>query len=220
MFTPSGKRIIPLLAIILLMIGFTAAFVQAQEQAPTDGTSSCNLDTLVHHQQEHALALDHLDEQSRSHREAALEALYTTGLAYEHLALRCGFTPTEEAQAGHHSVAAVAPDTEATETVQLVGDPENGQVLFETVIPDTGFVCATCHLTDSTDRLIGPGLQGIGDTGHDPSAHAHESEAIATSEPMDMHLQGNFPSAPCFHPSEAGIRGLSPIHRGMGEINP
>ncbi len=44
-----------------------------------------------------------------------------------------------------------------------VGDAANGEVLFTTLVTEAGFACSQCHNVDSTDRLIGPGLQGIGE---------------------------------------------------------
>jgi cytochrome c2 len=59
-----------------------------------------------------------------------------------------------------------------------MGDPENGRVLFNTITM-TGFACATCHFTDTTARLIGPGLLGVGSLQHDPTLHAaSESESM------------------------------------------
>jgi cytochrome c2 len=43
-----------------------------------------------------------------------------------------------------------------------------------------GFACATCHRVDTTDRLIGPGLLGVGNPAHDPSDHE-------TGHRMAMH---------------------------------
>ncbi len=52
------------------------------------------------------------------------------------------------------TVAAGAPGTG--------GDPAKGQVVFNTFFEQTNFACATCHFFDKEDRLIGPGLKGIG----------------------------------------------------------
>ncbi len=45
---------------------------------------------------------------------------------------------------------------------RVIGDPEHGQELFNTFQSDAGYMCATCHLIDREDRLIGPGLLNIG----------------------------------------------------------
>jgi mono/diheme cytochrome c family protein len=42
-----------------------------------------------------------------------------------------------------------------------VGDPGNGQVLFNTFQPQASFACSTCHHPDSEERLIGPGLLNV-----------------------------------------------------------
>lgn len=41
------------------------------------------------------------------------------------------------------------------------GDAANGEVLFNTFQPAASFACVTCHLVDSEERLIGPGLLNI-----------------------------------------------------------
>jgi mono/diheme cytochrome c family protein len=43
------------------------------------------------------------------------------------------------------------------------GNPANGDVLFHELRAEVGFACATCHNPASAQRLIGPGLQGIGE---------------------------------------------------------
>lgn len=41
------------------------------------------------------------------------------------------------------------------------GNAANGDKLFHELRTEVGFACATCHNPASTQRLIGPGLQGI-----------------------------------------------------------
>jgi hypothetical protein len=48
--------------------------------------------------------------------------------------------------------------------VQIGGNPTRGQTLFETVIGDLGYACATCHAIEGDTVLIGPSLAGIGET--------------------------------------------------------
>lgn len=43
-----------------------------------------------------------------------------------------------------------------------LGDAANGQVLFNTMQSAVGFACVTCHLADSEQRLLGPGLLNLG----------------------------------------------------------
>lgn len=54
---------------------------------------------------------------------------------------------------------AVSPVNTAGEVAS--GNAANGEVLFNTFQPAASFACATCHLADSEDRLIGPGLLNI-----------------------------------------------------------
>ncbi len=39
---------------------------------------------------------------------------------------------------------------------------ERGAELFQTYYEEAGYACATCHLDDTEDRLIGPGLLNVG----------------------------------------------------------
>ncbi len=78
---------------------------------------------------------------------------------------------------------------------QSIGNPEHGEELFNAMQPETGFACATCHYTDTTEQLVGPGLMGVADPQHDHSAHAageddhaqeaddheHETETVDTA---------------------------------------
>lgn len=56
-----------------------------------------------------------------------------------------------------------APATPATATLRLVPDPARGEALFRQFVPEARYACVTCHLPNSTQALLGPGLQGIGD---------------------------------------------------------
>lgn len=65
-------------------------------------------------------------------------------------------------------IAAQAAEAEAAalaviESGVAEADAANGEELFA-LITDTGFACSSCHLVDSTDRLVGPGLLGIPQT--------------------------------------------------------
>ncbi len=62
-----------------------------------------------------------------------------------------GATPAAETTAGGIAL----PDPAS------IGDPANGAVLFGTFQSEVGFMCATCHWTDTEDRLIGPGLLNV-----------------------------------------------------------
>lgn len=77
--------------------------------------------------------------------------------------------PTEAAQ--ETAEAAPEPTEIAVETAEAApetaeaapaGDPTNGEQLFKTLQPEVGTMCSTCHLADSDDRLVGPGLLTIG----------------------------------------------------------
>lgn len=82
------------------------------------------------------------------------------------------------------------------------GDAANGQTLFNTLKPEAGFACATCHRVDSTDRLIGPGLLGVSSwvnekfPGRAPADYLHESIV----DPNAYLVEGNPPFPPNLMP--------------------
>ena len=45
---------------------------------------------------------------------------------------------------------------------EVTGDPTVGEEIFHTFQAQANFACATCHLTDSENTLIGPGLKNVG----------------------------------------------------------
>jgi mono/diheme cytochrome c family protein len=52
-------------------------------------------------------------------------------------------------------------ETPAPAAAGLVGNADNGKVLFNTFFEQTNFACVTCHYPDKEDRLIGPGLKNV-----------------------------------------------------------
>lgn len=61
--------------------------------------------------------------------------------------------------------AAALATIQAAPTLQgdlSLGNAARGETLFNTFQPDAGFACATCHLPNSEERLIGPGLLNVG----------------------------------------------------------
>lgn len=167
---------------------------------------ACDLDALLKHQQEHAARIADLEHALHDDPAAALEALYITGIAYQALAIDCGFDRIVEAAAAHTAEhEAEAEDehdhTAVLEAARAIGNPENGEVLFNTLQPEVGFACATCHRVDTTERLIGPGLLGVGSPQHDPSAH--EAEATEMAE-AGGHAGHHTESEPTATPQSAG----------------
>ena len=41
-------------------------------------------------------------------------------------------------------------------------DPARGEELFRRYVPEARYACISCHLPDSTQTLLGPGLRAIG----------------------------------------------------------
>lgn len=184
------KQSVLMLCLLLLLSIGTPLSVFAQAE------TTCDLDALLEHQQEHAARIADLEHALHDDPDAALEALYITGIAYQALAVDCGFASMNEAAAAHaaeHKAEAEDKHDHAAvlEAARAIGDPENGEVLFNTLQPEVGFACATCHRVDTTERLIGPGLLGVGSAEHDPSAH--EAEATETAE-ADGHAGHHTPT--------------------------
>jgi cytochrome c2 len=90
------------------------------------------------------------------------------------------FVPAGAATATAEAVAATQA-AQLDDTMLTVGDPVNGEELFNTMQTEVGFACATCHNVDSEARLIGPGLVNIAEkaeqdrTGATPEEYLHES---------------------------------------------
>lgn len=68
-----------------------------------------------------------------------------------------------------------------TPTESPVWGAARGKVLFNTLQPEAGFACATCHYPGSDRRLIGPGLKNLMqqalnyNTGQTPQDYIRES---------------------------------------------
>lgn len=185
MSTKNRRHGLVLLSAVFLVVT-TAVFVQAQDHEDGVAEGDCNVDVLLEHQQAHASALETFGEDLNDDLDTALEALYVTGIAYQALALNCGFTRISEAEARHDAEHGITAEAGVLEAAMSIGNPENGQLIFDTIQPEAGFACATCHQVDSMERLIGPGLLGIGNPEHDPAEHAQGDEMMG----MDMDDHG------------------------------
>lgn len=194
------KRLLVLLVVFSMGVSFFR-FALAQDEPETD----CDIQALLEHQQEHAARLADLADLLETDLDHALEELYIAGIAYQALAVQCGFLHTDEALTVH---AEEHGDTEASAHIEdehgdaehedamaralAVGDPARGEQLFNTIQPAAGFACATCHRVDSTERLIGPGLLGVGNPTHDPTQHTmNDNESAGGMNMGGMHMGGN-----------------------------
>jgi len=76
-----------------------------------------------------------------------------------------GLTATAQTEQDNAAAtqAAASPDEPTEVAAASIGDLEAGQQLFNTMYAEAGFACATCHDPNTQNRLIGPGLQGIGE---------------------------------------------------------
>lgn len=189
-----------------VLVGCVTSTSLAQEQTPEPMVgmdhsmhmaapiSACDIDSFILQQQTWAAALAGLADAYAQDPDTALRAVYNAGQTYQQFALDCGFVPPAEDahdSADHdHAEATTQPDdhsehseSEHAAIIAALGDPANGETLFNTLQPQTGFACATCHRVDSTEMLIGPGLINVGSTGHDPAAHGSEGQHSAEATP-------------------------------------
>lgn len=171
-----------------LICSLFALLSLSQPIAAHGDEAACDVQALLAHQSEHAQELADLQTLAETDLDAALTALYRTGVAYQALAVECGFADGSEVATAHEAEHSDDHNAEKLEIARSVGDPENGEILFNTFQDAVAFACATCHRVDTTERLIGPGLLGVGGATHDHSAHAADPMAgmpgmEATAEP-------------------------------------
>lgn len=160
-------------AFILLTVLAVGQAAATQQTEP-----HCDLEAVIHHQNEHAQELANFAAEAEADLDAALAKLYRTAIAYQALAAECGFANGAAVEATHQAEHAgdeahahgAGEAADILATAHSIGDPENGKLLFNTVQTEVSFACATCHRVDSTETLVGPGLLGIGEGMHDHGA--------------------------------------------------
>lgn len=167
--------------------------VVAQAAVAQTAKPQCDVDAVIKHQNEHAQELVNFAEEAKTDLNAALATLYRTSIAYQALAVECGFTDGIAVETAHelehsglfdtdtHSDTHAHSEEEEAAVLALartIGDPDQGKILFNTVRPEVSFACATCHRVDSTETLVGPGLLGI-------SGHSHAHSATSTNGTPD-----------------------------------
>lgn len=172
------------ISILVLVLFSTLALITfAQDDAHED--ENCTVDSLLEHIEEYRDAFDALITSTDNDTETILETVNNIGNRLGDLAEGCGYHSDDE----HSESATIDPHS--------IGEPENGEVLFNTLIPEVGFACSTCHRVDSTETLIGPGLLTVGDPSHDPNAHSaddadmdmdadHDADDTDAETDMDM----------------------------------
>ncbi|MFC1961026.1 c-type cytochrome [Chloroflexota bacterium] len=191
------KKFLPLLAILMVAVLVLSACGEPAYLAAT-----------AHGDDEHSATTDHADDETHEedgeHAEdaderAEDEAAEHDADAEDHDEAEEGAGHDDDAESEEHDTdegaehdedaAAEGHDedeegehaeTAEAEEAALVGDPANGETLFNQMIADVGFACATCHRVDSELQLIGPGLLGV-------AARAGEREPGAT--PQDYVLK-------------------------------
>lgn len=133
------------LALIVLGVGALAA--QAQP-TPEPITLTCDLAQLQQTQRELAASLENFSQDAEGQPAAALDTLFKVGAAYQQLALDCGYIPADIAS------RPVGTDVERILTTldKVVGDPLNGQLLYNDTL-----ACVGCHLSEAQ---IAPALDG------------------------------------------------------------
>jgi hypothetical protein len=133
----------------LALIALGAGGLAAQAQAtPEPITLSCDLAQLQQMQSDLAASLQNFSEEAQDQPGSALDTLFKVGAAYQQLALDCGYIPADIAN------RPVGTDVERILTTldKVVGDPLNGQLLYNEAL-----ACAGCHLSEAR---IAPALDG------------------------------------------------------------
>lgn len=227
-------KVLVVLLTVVSSVLLTVAVAVAQDQQPTPAAENagpsqngmshmesmmsephCDVVTFVLQQQAYSNALSAFARAFDTNPDAALRSVYNIGLTYQTFAQSCGFVPPEEPEHGHDEDhdAADEHSTEAhMELAMSIGDPENGHTLFNTVIPETGFACATCHRVDTSETLIGPGLVSVANPAHDPSQHEHDG--AATEVTQEAHMEKSMDEVIDYirtsiqHPSEFMVPGF------------
>ena len=84
------------------------------------------------------------------------------------------------------------PTSEPADEQAGGGDPENGRVIFNQVQAAAGYACVQCHLPDSTETLIGPGLLDIPERAAERVEGQSAREYIRNSilHPSDYVVEG------------------------------
>lgn len=145
-----------LLIILLLMLTGTLLLSQtdpAQTEQPTqEEPISCETDDLVERQMELAALLDAFPDELEDDTQHALGIMYEVGLAYQEIALTCGYIPENVGE------LRVGYDLDRIMNVleTLTGDPFRGQLLYNSIdTASTGSLlgCSGCHF-DGTNGPV------------------------------------------------------------------
>src|SRR4051812_21492120 len=83
------------MVLMVLLVAQAAVVQPAQPQ--------CDLEEVIKHQNVHAQELANFAEDAKTDLNAALAALYRTGIAYQALAVECGFANQAEVEATHEA---------------------------------------------------------------------------------------------------------------------
>src|SRR5215207_7135952 len=84
------------IAVLVGLLLVQAAVAQHSE-------SDCRIEALLAHQNEHAQELESFHDEAETDLDAALATLYRTGIAYQALAVECGFVDDEAVEATHEA---------------------------------------------------------------------------------------------------------------------
>lgn len=117
--------------------------------AQSDFELVCDPQNLLDQQAAIATQVADFETMAGDDAQAALQALYTVGEAYQALALECGFIPPDAAERPVGDDVALV--LRALETVY--GDPINGQLLYNDTLG-----CANCHIAGAGQ--IAPHTEG------------------------------------------------------------
>lgn len=158
MKTPNSMRLVVILIFVgLLLMG--GGLLSAQNETPTPDPLqptatvrpvdlACDVDALLQQQATLTAQLNSFDQDAGSNPGLALDTLFKTGVAFQELALTCGYIPADAA------TRAVGSDIERIMTTLegINGDPLNGQLIY-----NGEYGCAGCH---EGENRVGPATEG------------------------------------------------------------
>lgn len=151
-------RFAAVLLLVLAALLLSLSFAAAQTPPPTSEpdllplipvTLLCDPAELQAQQEQYAALLENFAADSAADPTLALKTLFDVGLAYQNLALDCGYIPPDA------GVRMVGTEVERilNTLLNLYGDPLNGQVLYSSEL-----ACASCHVV--TGGEVAPHLEG------------------------------------------------------------